>query len=513
MKINGYIVCVCALILSACSNHKIVGEYEKPCTIYPDYMGVTIPYNIAPLNFEIDGVKGGFVHLYAPAIEEELFVKIKGGKISIPEKRWHKFLENLKDGNITVTIVNEEHYAYPQFVIRVVPDPIDRYAVYRLIEPGYQFWGEMGLYQRDLESFKQIAIVENKDLENACVNCHSFANNSTDNMLFHVRTTDYGGTYIRLEGGELTKLNTRTPFTISALVYPSWHPSGKYVAFSVNDTHQTFYFTDPDKIEVFDNSSDVVVYNTETHELTTAPQLFSDSYFETFPTFTPDGKRLIFCSAEAKQMPRKYDEVHYNLCAIDFDPETGEFGDVVDTLVNARKMNKSVSFPRVSPDGKYILFTLCKYGNFSIWHKDATLYIYELRRGLMHSAVRWNSTDVESYHSWSSNSRWVLFSSRRDDGLYTRLYIGYIGEDGKLGKAFMLPQRDPEQNKRFMKSYNIPELITTPLKSMAFDVRNPNAEATVRFATDLTGFDIDSTRMEQLIDAATGATTMENAIN
>lgn len=45
-----------------------------------------------------------------------------------------------------------------------------------------------------------------------------------------------------------------------------------------------------------------------------------------------------------------------------------------------------------------------------------------------------NSSDAESYHSWSSNSRWFVFSSRRDDGLYTRLYIAHASPDEQIGK-------------------------------------------------------------------------------
>ena len=70
-----------------------------------------------------------------------------------------------------------------------------------------------------------------------------------------------------------------------------------------------------------------------------------------------------------------------------------------------------------------------------------------------------NSDDVESYHSWSSNSRWLVFSSRRIDGLYTRPYLVHIDENGKTGKPLVLPQEDPDFYSRFMFSYNIPEFV------------------------------------------------------
>jgi dipeptidyl aminopeptidase/acylaminoacyl peptidase len=152
--------------------------------------------------------------------------------------------------------------------------------------------------------------------------------------------------------------------------------------------------------------------------------------------------------------------VHYDLCKIDFDANTGAFGDKVDTLFHASSIGKSVSLPRESPDGKYLTFVLHQYGNFSIWHKDADLHTINLNTGDVFSMTEANSVDVESYHSWSRNSKWMVFSSRRDDGLYTRLYICYIHENGRAHKAFMLPQHNPKKYYQdLLLSYNIPELI------------------------------------------------------
>ena len=70
-----------------------------------------------------------------------------------------------------------------------------------------------------------------------------------------------------------------------------------------------------------------------------------------------------------------------------------------------------------------------------------------------------NSNDTESYHSWSSNGRWVVFSSRRLDGLYTRPFIAYVSERGEVFKPFLLPQQDTDFYSLLMKSFNIPEFV------------------------------------------------------
>ena len=76
-----------------------------------------------------------------------------------------------------------------------------------------------------------------------------------------------------------------------------------------------------------------------------------------------------------------------------------------------------------------------------------------------------NSPKAESYHSWSSNGRWIIFSSRREDGSYTILYISYFDKKGNAHKPFVLPQKDPQFYKRNFKSYNVPEFIVKPVKT------------------------------------------------
>ena len=72
-----------------------------------------------------------------------------------------------------------------------------------------------------------------------------------------------------------------------------------------------------------------------------------------------------------------------------------------------------------------------------------------------------NSEDVDSFHTWSADGRWMVFSSRRDDGLYTKPYFTHVDPEGNATKPFLLPQKDPvNYYKRLMKSYNLPAFTT-----------------------------------------------------
>ena len=287
----------------------------------------------------------------------------------------------------------------------------------------------MGLCHRDFRGFKQSPVIENKNTEENCLNCHTPCGQDASKTVFHARA-DFGGTFI-IDGGSIEKLNTKTDSTISALVYPYWHPSGDLIAFSVNNTLQAFFNHDPDRIEVYDSASDVVVYDVDKHEIFWSPETRSEDYFETFPTFSPDGRWLYFCAAKAiEPMPERYKDAKYALYRIAFNKEDCSFGDCKELIFDAPAEGKSVSFPRISPDGKYMAFTEHEYGNFSIWHKEAELHLLDLRTGKARNISEINSNDTESYHSWSSSSKWVVFSSRRDDGRYTRLYFSHLNENG-----------------------------------------------------------------------------------
>jgi len=459
-------------LFSCTKNVPIDEDLDKFPPIFPDYTEVTIPANIAPLHFRLtDSLDCSEAYACFETSSGSIKAEAKAKQFTISSSGWEKLMAEAKGGAVQVTVVvkrNEKWIAYKPFNLYVATEPVDPYIAYRLIEPGYETWGKMGIYQRCLESYKQTPVAINEITNNNCMNCHSFCMQSPDKMLFHMRK-DFGGTFL-IDGDQVEKLNTKTPQTISPLVYPSWHPSGNFVGFSVNETQQMFHSTDHNRIEVFDYKSDVVIYDVRKHEIFTSPLLFSKSAFETFPAFSSNGETLYYCSADSVTMPDDYEKAKYSLCALSFDAETRQFGDKVDTLYHACKNGKSVSFPRVSPDGRYLMFTLFDYGNFSIWHREADLYLLDLSNNMITALDALNSDETESYHSWSSNSRWVVFSSRRIDGLYTHPFIAHIDENGKASKPFLLPQDNANYYMQLMKSFNIPEFVKGKIKKSTYQI-------------------------------------------
>ena len=451
------------LINIACSRHpeNVVLDNELP-EIWPDFTGATFPSNIAAPAFRVkDAGDKFFVEIGETGSDPYISMSSKSGEFLPPLDKWHQLLEMAKGSSIYFRVFIEKKdipaVQKKDMVCSVATYPVDPYIAYRLLYPGYVFWDRMGIYQRNLADYTEEPVLENLDIDHQCLNCHSFSNWSPETMMIHVRGKK-GGTLIR-KNGTTKKVIPNCPELQNGATYPAWHPTGDYIAFSANKVQQLFHSKGPKTTEVADLASDMTVYDLKKGKAITCPAISGDEWMETFPNWSPDGKALYFCRAKAYKEDTKIDSIRYDLCKIGFDPSSGKFGEV-EVIVNAADNSKSVSFPRVSPDGKWLLFTLSDYGNFSIWHPEADLYLLDLDNHNIRCVDELNSDNVESYHSWSSNGKWIVFSSKRMDGLWARPFIAYFDSStGRFGVPFPVPQKDSYFYDNFFKTFNVPEFI------------------------------------------------------
>ncbi len=432
----------------------------KSPSLEPDYAGVTVPVNIAPLNFRIRG-EGKWYRVKVTSSAGYGFSLMSAGRdIRFPERHWKRMMNQSAGGSVTLEIfskdVSNKWRAFKPVKIFVAPEPADPWLCYRLLYPGYETWSEIQIIQRNIETFRESILADNRVMKNNCINCHSFNGNDPEKFLLHVRGS-MGGTYFGNKDG-ITRTDLKTPEMNASAVYPAWHPGGRYVAFSSNNVIQSFHAVSSKNIEVLDLASSLYLYDTEMNQMVPVKGRDTLTYMETFPEWSPDGNFLYFCRADEFVKGSDFTTIKYNLVRKSFDSRTGSFGDD-ETVFNAAAAGKSVSFPRISPDGRFLVYVLHKYGTFSIWHKEADLYLLDLHSGKI-SRLRCNSNESESYHSWSSNSRWLVFSSKRGDGLTARPWFAYIDESGHARKPFVLPQKDPGLYGRMLKTFNKPEFVT-----------------------------------------------------
>lgn len=469
------ILCVLGILVVLCvfgmpSSPKNLGRAGTLPDIYPDYIGVTIPADIAPLNFnmvddDIDrmnvvgfGSKGGEIHS-------------KGKWADFDIDDWHQLTEQNRGGKITFTVQVEaggNRIQYDDFDVFISPYSLDDWGLtYRRIKPGYEVGGDIGIYQRDIHTFKEYAILTETVVPGRCFNCHT-ANRTNPNRITLQMRGEGGGTLIQKDGKQIW-VETKTDSTKAAGSYSYWHPQGDYVAMAVNSVHQSFFTGTGQRIEVYHRFSDVEVLDTRSNELILSPLLQTED-LEIFPAFSADGKWLYYSTSKPCWVPAEYEKVKCSLCRIAFDAEKGAFGEAVDTLLNGPATDKSYVLARPSYDGRWLMYCVSSRGNFPVSQDDADLWLMDLKTGESRELKEANSNQCESFHNWSENSRWFVFSSKREDGMYTKLYLASIDDQGKVSKPFLLPQRNPKKYYlEMMDAYNCPDFTKTKVKLNAHE--------------------------------------------
>jgi hypothetical protein len=473
---------------------------ERPARIHPDYSGVVAPPNIAPLNFVVREDGRRFYVRIAAERGEPIEIANRSGQVLIPERPWRRLLDANAGKSIHVDIcVQTADGTWTQFepiTNRIAAEPIDEVLVYRKLHPGAGAWGRIGIYQRDLRSFAESLVLDNRYFSNGCVNCHTFCNNRTDRMLLGIRSSEYGSSALLVDDGDVRKIGTK--FT-----YTSWHPSGKVAIYSVNAVSQFFHSSGHEVRDVIDLDSYLAYYVIEAGVTKTAPDIAKKDRLETYPTWSPDGRYLYFCSApltwtQRNVVPQDYGQIKYDLMRIAYDVERDEWGPLETVLSaedagpnraegvppsdrgqslpredrgDARATGLSILLPRVSPDGRWLVFCMCEYGCFPVYRPGSDLYIIDLEaaaktgRYEYHPLAAANSDQSESWHSWSSNSRWLAFSSKRNSAPFTRTYLAYVDAEGRAYKPVLLPQKDPTFYDSYLRTYSVPELATEPVRA------------------------------------------------
>jgi tetratricopeptide (TPR) repeat protein len=317
-----------------------------------------------------------------------------------------------------------------------------------------------------------------------CGNCHSFADNGTVLGL----DVDYGndkGAYAvipvsnhmvmddakimtwadyKREDGELT-------FGLLSRV----SPTGRYVVSTVKD--RSVFVAVPDIMFsqlFFPIKGILVVYDRETKTFAALPGADDPQYVQTNAAWSPDGKTIAFARTKAyhaerldqqnnalvdeKDVPEftvQKQPFRYDLYRIPFNDGKGGTAEPIE---GASGDGMSNFFPKFSPDGKWIVF--CKAKSYMLLQPDSELYIVPAAGGVARR-LRYNTARMNSWHSWSSNSRWLVFSSKVNTA-YTQLFLTHIDEDGNDSPPVLLERfTSPDR------AANIPEFVRLPGDAIA----------------------------------------------
>jgi hypothetical protein len=293
------------------------------------------------------------------------------------------------------------------------------------------------------------------------MNCHIHSQGRGDLSMFDLR--GQGGGAILNRGGTLRKLTLRDSSMISSTVYGEIHPGGRFGVFSTNVIIPAMHSYGGVRMEVFDTASDLCIADFDRNEMLSFPETTREDVFETFPCFSADGRYVYYCAAPAKSLPAEIGDMRYSLVRVPFDPQTGALGAPADTLWSAAERGASVCHPKASPDGRWLMYTVADYGTFPINHRECDLEMMDLSTGEIIPLMEVKDEESDTYHSWSSSSKWFVFASKRGDGMFGKPWFSHVSEDGTVSRPFLLPQKDPHFYDYMTRSFNVPDLGDAPV--------------------------------------------------
>lgn len=424
--------------------------------ITPDYVGVVLPPNLAPLNLTIQ----------EPGSEYRLGVSGSRGKplelrqpdphVRFPLREWKELLGSNRGGtlrwDIAVRSRSGEWISYTPFENQVAEEEIDSHILYRRLRPLYSSYRHLGVYQRNLETFEEKPVLRNATIEHGCVNCHSFHQGAPERFAISFRGR-FGTPTVLVSSNRISRIDTK-------MGYLSWHPNGKLLVFSANSISQFFHLAGPDTREVYDPHSDLQVFHVEQRKVEKPPAIDAPDRNENWPYWAPDGRHLYYCSAPVLGL-RDVPNLRYDLIRVSYDPDKNQWGEP-ETLISGAERRMSFHQPRPSPDGRYLALTVSACGSFPLFRSDSDLYLFRLdTRELERLPI--NSKRAETWPCWSSNGRWLVFGSRGLDGVFARLLISHVDSAARFSKPLLLPQEDPAYYDTCLDNFNVPELARGPV--------------------------------------------------
>lgn len=309
-----------------------------------------------------------------------------------------------------------------------------------------------------------------------CGNCHSISEDGNTIALdLDAGRRDKGG-YFAADISDSIMFNKDNYMSWSKIqnrrtfgLFSKISPDGRYIVTTIKDRVLTRNFESPDQTAFsqlfFPINGCLAVYDRQTKKIKELPGANLDEYVQSNAIWTPDGKNIIF--ARSKSLPYTDDpyeimvmsdllidqyverklQFKYDLCIIPFNNGNGGKAEPIE---GASGNNMSNYFPAVSPDGKWLVF--CKADNFMLLQPDSRLYIVPIKGGKA-KMLQCNLPGMNSWHAWSPNSKWIVFSSK---GLspYTDMFLAHIDEKGNSSIPVLIDKA--RENNRVI---NYPEFV------------------------------------------------------
>lgn len=395
---TGFLIC-CLAVLFSCKSADEEEKVKDLPSLFPDYVNVSVPYNIAPLNFLLKDCSGQIEVRLSSSSSDYTFIG-NGGKIRFPQNEWAELLKKEKGGVIKVNVKAQKDgkwIVYPSFKWEIKAEAIDDYIIYSKEVPGNVPNLNKSLTRREMASFSEKEIHKEQPF---------FYAKFPEKVSFRGKKRGNFGVYV------------------------------------MDSLFVSYISVFPDKRrENIGLHSSVLLADFSNEQYKVLPDSISSGGEISFVDLSFDSRKLFYCVSSGSVNPDSILSLKYDLMCRDINPADLSVSGIPDTV--ASMPAASVSYPSSSPDGNYIAYTVSGFGASSEWHDDSDMRLMNLHTGTIDSLKVVNSAEkADIVRGWSSNGRWLMFSSKRDDGFYERVYFSYIDSTGTAHKPFMLPQED-----------------------------------------------------------------------
>ncbi|MBA7634144.1 Tol-Pal system protein TolB [subsurface metagenome] len=309
-----------------------------------------------------------------------------------------------------------------------------------------------------------------------CGNCHSFSENGKT-LAMDVDYANSKGSYVISRVAEEMVLATSDIITWNDYrkedgeqtfgLLSQVSPDGRFIVSTVKD-RSVFVPMPPLAFSqlFFPIKGILCIYDRQTKTFQALPGADDSEYVQSNPTWSPDGKYIVFARAKAYDLKhtkgmgkvlltreecREFTEdgkpFLFGLYRLPFNDGKGGKPEPIEGASNNGMSNY---FAKYSPDGKWIIF--CKARSYMLLQPDSELYIIPAEGGKPRK-LRANTKLMNSWHSWSPNGKWLVFSSKANSP-YTQLFLTHINEQGYSTPAVLLSHFTAPD-----RAANIPEFV------------------------------------------------------
>jgi len=339
---------------------------------------------------------------------------------------------------------------------RIAREPADNFIVYRVVVPPFSSKKTPDIWMRDIRTDREKCLLSAH--QKYCINCHTFSDKQGNRGKLGLQIRSLSGAKRSSKAPDLRMylaiydmdrqegFKAQLPFEVQMSTFMAWSPSGDKLAYSANQKLATLSPVTFETQHAGTVTSDIAIYDLDQNATYLLPEASDPDWLENYPCWSPDGRKFVFARAPTGQHPAA---LRYDLFVIR--DEDGE--QKARPIVGASNNERSNYFPRFSPNGKWLSFCQCDGGD--LIRSSSDIYVVDGELNAPPRRLEFNTENsADSWHSWSSNSRWLVFVSKRRDGAFAYLYLTRIDDYGCASPAVPLPiKKEP------LASYNIPEFI------------------------------------------------------